>query len=199
MSGILRVVVEVAHHHLEVALEEARAQSDEHQGSQHHDQCQRVAAQGYGQQQIAGKHDEDADGHHAAEAELVGQPAAHDGQEIDEHEEVAVDFACPSGIESVVGTQKQCEDGEHGVVAESLARVGQCQRIESFWLIFEHNFKKLFNFRIFASANIKEVAQLDDDVRQVGASEIVALRVAVDVAQAVVVATLQEEMAHLGM
>ena len=43
LSSILRVVVEVAHHDLEVTLEESRTETDEHQCCQHDDQCQRVA------------------------------------------------------------------------------------------------------------------------------------------------------------
>ena len=66
----------------------------------------------------------DADGDHAAKAETVSQPTAHDRQEVDQHEEVTIDFTCPTGIKAVVGTQEECEDSEHGVVAESLARVG---------------------------------------------------------------------------
>ena len=35
LSGILRVVVEVAHHHLEVSLKQSRTQTDEYQCGQH--------------------------------------------------------------------------------------------------------------------------------------------------------------------
>ena len=139
LVGILRVVVKVAYHHLEVALEHTRSEADEQQGGQHDDECERVTAERHGEQHVAGEHDHDAPGDHLAKAELIGHPATDEGKEIDEHEEIAVDFACPAGIKAVVSTQKQCKDGKHGVVTESLAGVGQCQRVKSFWLSFEHS------------------------------------------------------------
>ena len=87
LRGILRVIIEIAHHHLQVALEQACAQANEHERGQHHHEGQRVAAKGHGQQQIAGKHDEDAHRHHAPKAELVGHDTTNERQKIHQHEE----------------------------------------------------------------------------------------------------------------
>ena len=74
---ILRIVVEIAHHHLEVTLEQTGAKANEHQCSQHHDEGKGVTAKRHREQQIAGKHNQDACGDHAAKAVAVGQPAAY--------------------------------------------------------------------------------------------------------------------------
>ena len=128
LVGILRVVVEVAHHYLQVTLEQTRTETDEQQGSQHYNECKAVASQRNTEQQIASKHNDDTRGHHLAETELVGQHAAKQGEEVDEHEERTIDGACQGGRQSVVSPQKQSKDGQHGVVTETLASVGQCQR-----------------------------------------------------------------------
>ena len=125
---------------MQVALKQARAQTDEQQGTEHHDEGKRVAAQGNGKQQIAEKHDDDADGDHLAEAKPVGQQTAYKRKKVDEHEEVTVNLAGPPGIKTEIGTEEKGEHGYHGVVAETLAGVGQCQRVESFRLILKHSF-----------------------------------------------------------
>ena len=104
LVGILRVVVEVTHHHLEVTLEETGAETHEHQSDEHGHEAHGLATQRNGEQQIAQEHDDDTDGHHLSESELVGHDTAKNRQEVDEHQEVAVDFASPSGIEAEVGS-----------------------------------------------------------------------------------------------
>ena len=42
---VLRIVVEVAYHHLQVSLEQAGTEADEQQGAQHDNQCHAVATQ----------------------------------------------------------------------------------------------------------------------------------------------------------
>ena len=44
---VLRIIVEVAHHHLQVALKESCAKTYEQQGCQHHHQCCGITAKGY--------------------------------------------------------------------------------------------------------------------------------------------------------
>ena len=82
LVGILRGIVEIAHHYLQVALEETRAEAYEQQGAQHDDEGKRVATQRNAEQQIACKHDDDARGDHLAKAELIGQHATNEGEEI---------------------------------------------------------------------------------------------------------------------
>ena len=52
---------------------------------------------------------------------------------------------------------------------------------------------------VLGAYDVEEVGQLHYDVAEVGLAEVVALRVAVDVAQAVIVARLQLEVPHLGV
>ena len=125
---ILRIVIEVAHHHLQVTLEESCTKTNEQQGSQHDYQCHSITTQGYRQQQVAGKHDDDTRGHHTTKAELVGHHTTNEWEKIHKHEKRTVDGACHSGRQSVVGSQEQSEYGQHGVVTKALACVGQCQR-----------------------------------------------------------------------
>ena len=49
LVSILRVIVKVAHHHLEVTFEKSRSEADEHQSHQHHNQGKGVATEGYGE------------------------------------------------------------------------------------------------------------------------------------------------------
>ena len=125
---ILRVIIQVTHHHLEVTLEESSSKADEQESCQHDDQCKTIASQGHRQQQITCKHDDDTCGHHLAKAELVGHNTTDQREEIHQHQERTIDRAGHSRRQSVVGSQKQCENREHRVIAETLARVGQCQR-----------------------------------------------------------------------
>ncbi len=63
-------------------------------------------------------------------------------------------------------------------------------------LIFEH---RLFNFVVFSLDYIEQVSQLHHYVPVIGTREVVALGIAVDVAQAEIVAALKHEMAKLAM
>lgn len=55
----------------------------------------------------------------------------------------------------------------------------------------------LFNFRVFSSHYVKQVCELYYYASVVTAPEVVALRVAEDVAEAVVIPPLEQEVAHL--
>ena len=154
--GVLGLVIEVADHHLQVALEEAGAKADQQQGGKHSGQCHTAATKRHGQQQVAEEHDEDADGDHAAKAELVGHDTAHEGEEINEAEEGAVDDAGNGFRETKVLAQEESEDGYHRVVAEAFAGVGECEGIKPFRLIFEHEliYFMIFDFSTFRDFDI---------------------------------------------
>ena len=86
--GILRVVVQIAHHHLQIAFEQACAQRDEQQRRNHenhrHDDAAIVdAAHGNSQQHITQKHNENADGYTFTVTDFVGKNATDQRQEID--------------------------------------------------------------------------------------------------------------------
>ena len=125
LVGILGRVVEAAHHDLQVAFEQARAEAHEDKGKSHGDNSHIIAAHGNGEQQVADEHDEDARRHHFAETETVGCDAADDRQEIHEHQECRINTAGKSRCEPEVGLQIKQEYGQHRVVAETLARVGK--------------------------------------------------------------------------
>ena len=84
LAGQLRRVVEVAHHHLQVAFEQSCSEADEEQGCQHGDERYCSSAQGDRQEEVTGKHDYDSDGYHLAIAELVGHDAADQWKKINE-------------------------------------------------------------------------------------------------------------------
>ena len=136
---ILRVVIEITHHHLQVALEESCTQGDEYQRTNHGCHTHRIIAGGDGEAHVAYKHDYDTGGYHLAKSELVGEDAADDGQEIHQGEEARENVGCHCGSESELCLQKQGKDGQHGVVAKTLTGIGQRQRIQSFRLSFKHN------------------------------------------------------------
>ena len=79
---ILRVVVEVAHHDLQVALKQTCTKADEQQSCQHDYQSNGVATQGYREQEIACKHNHNTRSHHATEAELIGHDTTDEREEI---------------------------------------------------------------------------------------------------------------------
>ena len=83
-TGIAWVVVEVAHHHLQVALKQAGSEAHEQQGCHHGCHSCHVAAQRHRQQQIAKEHDYDAYHHHFAVAPAVGGDTAKQGQEVNQ-------------------------------------------------------------------------------------------------------------------
>ena len=47
LVGILRIIVEITYHHLEISLEETRTETDQQQGCQHHHKGHRVTTQGH--------------------------------------------------------------------------------------------------------------------------------------------------------
>ena len=125
---ILRVVIQVANHYLQVALEQSGAEANQQQGGQHHNEGKRVATQGDAQQQIACKHDDDTRGNHPTKAKLVGKHTTKQREEIHKHEECAIDGTCQSRRQSIVCPQKQCKHCKHRVVTEALSRIGESQR-----------------------------------------------------------------------
>ena len=139
LGRVLRIVVEVADHHLEVALEETRTEGDEYQRAHHGSDAGSVIARGNGQEDVAEEHDDDARSHHLAVAELVGQVAAQHGQEVYQREESGEDVGCHRRRETELRLKEQGEDRQHGVVAETFARIGERQRIQTFGLSFKHN------------------------------------------------------------
>ena len=135
---ILGIVVEVTDHDLEVALEEAGAETDQQQRQHHEEQRDRVSAHRDGQEEVAEEHDGDADDHHLAETELVGEDTAHEGEEVHHAEEGAVDEAGGARAQAEVGLEEEREDRDHRVVAKPFTGIGQREREESLGLSFKH-------------------------------------------------------------
>ena len=127
LGCVLGFIVQVSHHYLEVALEQAGSEADEHQGRQHTYQRDAAAAQRNGQEQIAQEHNDDAGGDHLAEAEFIGQDTADEREEVHQHEERAVNGSGSTCREAEIGPEEERKDGDHGVIAEALTGVGQCQ------------------------------------------------------------------------
>ena len=147
LGRIGRIVVQIAHHHLQVALEKARAAGDQRQCQEHERLRREARTGGYRKQRVAAEHDDDAERHHPAEAEPVGQDAAEEGHEIDGGQEDAVNLGGHGLRVAEFRLQEQGEDRKHGIVAETLARVGQRKGVQTFGLSFEHNrFRGLIKF-----------------------------------------------------
>lgn len=99
---------------------------------------QPVIADGDCQESIADKHNDDTGGDHFAISEFVGKDAAKDRQEVNECQETGKDVGSSYGAKAKFCLQEQSEDGKHGVVAETLSRVGKSEGIKSFGLILKH-------------------------------------------------------------
>ena len=137
--GKLRSVVEVAHHHLQVALEQTCSETDEQQGCAHSSDGNGAAAKRNGQQQIAEEHNHDADDYHLAIAPAVGSHASDEGKEIDGSQKPSVNLACRTSGKAEILTKKECKDSEHRVVTETFAGVGKGKCPQAFRLSFEHS------------------------------------------------------------
>ena len=64
-------------------------------------------------------------------APLVGYDSADERHEIDHRQKSGIDLSGDGGVESEFRLQKQQEDGQHGVVSEAFAYVGECKDIEA--------------------------------------------------------------------
>ena len=138
LCAVTRVVVEIADEHLEVTLEETRAHGHEGQSGEHNELGGGAVARRKGQGQIAQEHHGNAYDHAFAVAYLVSDYASDQRHEINSGEENGIDLAGCCFAPAETRLHQQGENGEHGVVAEALAGVGEGQGIQSFRLTFEH-------------------------------------------------------------
>lgn len=156
-GGILRIVVEITNHHLEVSLEETGTQGDEYEGKHHEGEGEATALEGAdrnGETGIAEEHHGNTSDYTFAIANLVGKDTADDRHEIDGCQEDRVELSGGSGREAKLSLQVEQEDGQHGVVAKAFAGVGERQSIQTFGLSFEHKFFYLL-IDYFAAAKIQ--------------------------------------------
>ncbi len=96
LGGVLGVVVEITHEHLQVALEQTCSYGDQQQGPDHQGEGESAGGEGVGRDGEA----EISEEHHAyarddalSEADLVGEPAADYGHEIDCCQENGIELA----------------------------------------------------------------------------------------------------------
>ena len=127
LTGQFRTFVQVAHHDLEISFEKSRSHTNQCQCTDDGDHSRCTVAQGEGQQKVAQEHDRDADRHHATVTEFIGENTSDEGEEINEHQECGIVRPGESGTPSKVILEEQHENGQHRVVAESLAGVGESQ------------------------------------------------------------------------
>ena len=125
MVGILRIIIEVAHHYLQVTLEEACTQTDKQQGCTHSSNSYCSSTQWDREEEITQEHNEDTYDHHLVVTPLVGSHTTKKRQEINCSEEPGINLRCSTCIETEVLTQEQSEDSKHGIVTESLACIRQ--------------------------------------------------------------------------
>ena len=135
---IARIVVEIADEHLQISLEKARAERHSCQAGIHGPFSRRTGWRRHSKSQITQEHHNHSDYHTLAVADLVGDPAAYKGCEINYCQKDGINLSGLSLVPSELGLHEQGKDGKHGIIAETLASVGQCQRIKALGLSFEH-------------------------------------------------------------
>ncbi len=141
----LKVVVHLSDDGLQVALEEAVAAGDEHQGEDgEREQGGGVLGcgeHGDGQAHIAQGHDQEAT-HDGALVVLcaVGDDAAHEAHDIDGGQEQGGDEAARLVGQAKLGAEEECQHGVHDVIAEALAHVAEGCEKQSFGMVLEHRF-----------------------------------------------------------
>ena len=106
LGGVFRVVVEVAHHYLQVAFEEAGTYGNQEEGAQHQGDAQGIGRRGDRQGQIACEHYADAGDHAFSVADLIGQDTAHNGHEVHKGEEDGVHLAGEGLVPAELGLQE---------------------------------------------------------------------------------------------
>ena len=114
LGRIFRVIVQIAHEHLQVAFEEARTHGDQQQGAYHQGEGEAAAGEcvrRYGEAQVAGEHHAYACDDALAETDLVCQPAADYRHKIDCSEENCVKLTGSSCGKTEFGLQEEQEDG----------------------------------------------------------------------------------------
>ena len=134
LVGKLRIVIEVAHHDLQVALEETCSKRDKQEACTHCDNGWSCFAQRHRQDEVTDEHYHNAQHDHLAIAILVGKHATKQGQQIYDEQEVRERLAGPTRVETKVVVKEKDKDGQHGVVTKALARIGKSQRPKTFRL-----------------------------------------------------------------
>ena len=138
LLGILRFIVEVAHHYLEITFEQTCTKTDSQKCTSHSNQSHRVLAKGQRQKHVTCEHDEDTDGNHLVISELVCQNTTNQGQEVNQTKEYGENGTCQFLVKTEIGLKEQSKHCQHRVVTETLACVGQSKRPKTFRLSFEH-------------------------------------------------------------
>ena len=135
---VLRIVVEVTYHYLEVAFEQTGTDSNKCQSTKHQNFTHQVCLGGNRQAEVAGEHYADTQGYAFTIAKFVGQDTAEEGHEVNAGKEDRVDLGCLCSSEAEFCLNEQQENRQHCVVAKALTGVGKGQSIQSFRLSFEH-------------------------------------------------------------
>ena len=94
---VLRSVVEVSDHDLQVAFEKPRAASNQCQRTEHHGLTGHIRTRRDGQQQVTDEHDEDTERNHLAESVFVGQHSTKKRHKINRPEEHTENGGCLAG------------------------------------------------------------------------------------------------------
>ncbi len=109
--GILRVVVEVAYHYLQVSFEKTGTKRDEKQGQQHNTHCKTTSSQRNSQTDITEEHNEDTDCDTLAVTDLICDPSAYERQKIDTCQKTGVDTAGGVCRQTEISAQEKRKHG----------------------------------------------------------------------------------------
>ena len=140
LRRVLRVVVEITNHNLQVTLEEACTYCDEEQCTNHCNHSQGIATERQREEEVSEEHNRDTDGNHLTITKLIGQDTTEERHEIYKTEESTVNCTCYTCVQTEVGAEEQCKHSQHCVVAKTLTCVSESQGIKGFWMSFEHSF-----------------------------------------------------------
>ena len=137
VTACVALLVEVAHHRGDVRLEEAVAQHEDHEADVEEAE---IAGDGGGECELADGHQQAADDHGLALAEVVvGEPAADQRREIHEAGEEPVELQrlrlrpAEAGVGRLdARDQRQHQQRAHAVVAEAFPHLGGEEQEQSF-------------------------------------------------------------------
>ena len=138
LIGILGIIIQVTHQHLQVSLEQAGSYCNQSQSGKQCPFVNHLGCHWNGQSQITENHHECAYGDALAVTYFIGNDTTQQGHEIDSCKKNCIHLSGCVLIPAELGSHVESKDGKHGVVTESFACVGQCQSKQAFWLSLKH-------------------------------------------------------------
>ena len=148
LGSIFGVIIQITNHNLQITFKQSGSAADHQQSGKHGNHTHSSGSHRKRQKHISGKHGNDTDGNHLSITELIGKNTSNKREEINQSQENRINISSYSMRPTEVSLQKQNENSKHSVVTETLACVGQGQRIKSFRLSFKHKLMVLISLKL---------------------------------------------------